>query len=360
MTTDTFRAGNRLRWAVVGTGKISSSVVPDLRSCEGMEVTTVYSRDAEKAKAFARAHGIPSSTNDYASLLADPSIDVVYLATPFASHHFMAAQALRAGKHVLVEKPIALNAAQAEDLFKLAASENRFLMEAMWTKFNPAFRHMVDLVESGAIGEPRSVRAAFGIPVPDDGGSKWDPARSGGALLDQGIYTVVLAQTLLGVPTEIHASGRTRSDGLDLEQHFTMEFSEGRYAQCASALTEFTDLSASISGTRGWISIPAMFWGSTSLRLHNRSWQRITSEPEHIEFECEGNGYVPMLRAVGEAIDERLLEHPLHSGSNTVAIFRTLDAIRGRLEADTRSEDINLPEHSQGFIPATSTEGYIG
>ena len=321
----------RQRWAAVGTGTISESVVPDLMSCPGVEVAVVHSRDGAKAARFAERFGIPRSTADYEAVLADGTIDAVYLATPFATHHAMARAALLAGKHVLVEKPMAMDAEQVADLFRVAQEQQRFLMEAMWMVFNPAFRRLRAELAGGTIGEPRNLRAGFGMPMPDDGGSRWDLQRSGGALLDQGIYPVTLAHAVFGAPTSIEARGTVRPDGLDLAEHVTLEFADGRFAQLMSGMTEFTDCSAAVGGTKGWITLTAPFWATTDLEVHAGSLRAIFRTPDLVQHERQGNGYVPMLQAVVEAIDAGLVEHPDHTGAGTVAVFGTLDAILAQL-----------------------------
>lgn len=328
MTADSSMQRGPLRWAIVGTGTISGSVVPDLASCADVAVVTVQSRDATKAARFAQEFAIPASTGDYAAVLGDDTIDAVYLATPFATHHDMARRALLAGKHVLVEKPMAMNAAEVADLFAIAKQEQRFVMEAMWMKFNPAFRRLQKEIAGGRIGEVRSMRAAFSMPMPQGGGSRWDLARSGGALLDQGIYPVTLAHAFLGTPESVHAAGTTRQDGLDLAQHFTLEFGGGSFAQGASGMTEFSDLSASVHGTKGWIVLPTPFWSTTSLEIHADDLRTVMSDPARVDLPREGNGYVPMLREVTEAIRAGLLEHPVHPASDTISTFQTLDEIR--------------------------------
>jgi predicted dehydrogenase len=326
------RPGTPQRWGIVGTGSISRTVVPDLASCPGVEVAIVHGRDEGKAASFAQEFGIARSTGDFGEILADPLIDAVYIATPFATHHALARRALLAGKHVLVEKPIAMNAAEAADLFGVASRMQVFLMEAMWMKFNPAFRRLHDELAAGRIGDVRSMRAAFGIPFPAElGNSRWDPARSPGSLLDQGIYPVTLAHTIFGPPVSVHALGSVNEDGIGFAEHFTLEFGDGRFAQCASGMTEFCDPSASVSGRRGWISIPAPFWSQTALNIHADSWDVMFREPHRVELDQEGNGYVPMLREVVDAINSGVWEHPVHPARETIAIFRTLDAVMNQL-----------------------------
>lgn len=326
------RPGTPQRWGIVGTGSISRTVVPDLAGCPGVEVAIVHSRDEGKAASFAQEFGIARSTGDFGEILTDPLIDAVYIATPFATHHALARRALLAGKHVLVEKPIGMNAAEAADLFGVASRMQVFLMEAMWMKFNPAFRRLHDELAAGRIGDVRSMRAAFGIPFPAElGNSRWDPARSPGSLLDQGIYPVTLAHTIFGPPVSVHAVGSVNEDGIGFAEHFTLEFEDGRFAQCASGMTEFCDPSASVSGRRGWISIPAPFWSQTALNIHADSWDVMFREPHRVELDQEGNGYVPMLREVVDAINSGVWEHPVHPARETIAIFRTLDAVMNQL-----------------------------
>jgi predicted dehydrogenase len=347
------RARALQRWGIAGAGRISRTVAPDLASCQGVEISVVQSRDAGKADAFAQEFGISRSTGDFGELLADPLIDAVYIATPFATHHALAKQALLAGKHVLVEKPIAMNAAEAADLFAVASRMQVFLMEAMWMKFNPAFRRLHDELSAGRIGEVRSMRASFGIPFPAElGSSRWDHARSPGSLLDQGIYPVTLAHTIFGPPVSIHAAGQVNEDGIDFAEHFTLEFEGGRFAQCASGMTEFCDPSASVSGRRGWISVPAPFWARTALDVHADSWDVMFREPQRVELGQEGNGYVPMLREVVDAINSGACEHAVHSASETIAVFHTLDAIRRELTTKTEYQTNQAP-----FEQTTSPQG---
>ena len=316
------------RWAAMGAGQISRSVVPGRMACEGADVVVVQSRDEAKAAAFASEFGIPASTDSFDEVLADGSIDAIYLATPFATHFDMTRRAIIAGKHVLVEKPIATTAAEVETLFALAAERRVFLMEAMWMKFNPAFLRLTADIRAGRIGDVRSLRASFSLAFGEEGGSRWDPARSGSTLLDQGIYPVTLAHSVLGEPRNIHASGVVRDDDLDLSEHFTLDFDGGRYAHGACGMTEFSDLAASVSGTAGWITLPAPFWATTSLEIHADTAEKIFREPERLDLPKEGNGYVPMAREVTRAISDGLLQHPAHDATATVAVFRTLDAIR--------------------------------
>lgn len=319
-----------LNWAIIGTGTISRSVVPDFRLCDGVQLSVVYSRDPSKAAHFAAEFEIPRSTADYKEVLADPSIDALYIATPFATHHRMTMDALNAGKHVLVEKPMAWSSVEVAELFEAAASKGVFLMEAMWLKFNRAFERLHDEIRQGTIGEPRNMRAAFSAPHADDDGSRWDINRSGSTLLDQGIYPVTLAHSIFGPPMSVHAVGTVRPDGVDLGEHFTLEFDNGRFAQCVSGMTEFSDPSAAVSGTKGWISVPAPFWSMTEMEIIAPSAEGYGKSNPTVP--AEGNGYVPMLREVNSAILRGDTQHPAHAAKDTLEVFATLDEIRRQID----------------------------
>ncbi|WP_238441334.1 Gfo/Idh/MocA family protein [Frankia sp. AgW1.1] len=322
-------------WAIVGTGQISHTVVPDLQRCEGAEITLVYSRDGLKAQEFAAEHGIAASTSDFEAVINDPLIDVIYLAAPISTHVELTRRALTAGKHVLVEKPMATNARDAAALFDTAREHHVFLMEGMWMKFNPAFQHLLQEIRGGRIGEVTAARASYGMPFPKEFASKWDPQRSGGALLDQGIYPLTFAYCALGAHSSVAAAGTLLDNGLDTTEHMTVAFTNGTYAQCSSSMVEFMELTATVSGTRGWITINSPFWNSADLEIHADGWEKIISDPAREHFELEGNGYVPMLRAVIGAIDDGLLEHPLHSADDTIGVFRMIDDVFASLQAAT-------------------------
>ena len=327
-----YSTGRPLRWAIAGTGQISHTVVPDIQLCEATEVVAVWSRYHDNAVRFAADHGMPQPYDDYARLLQDPSIDIIYLATPITTHYALTRQAVLAGKHVLVEKPMATSAQEVSELFSLAEENGVFLMEAMWMKFNPTFRLLIETIPE-RIGAAHSLRAGFGFPFPEDGSSKWDITRSGGALLDQAIYPVTLAHSLFGEPAGVYARGRVRADGLDLGEHFTLEYEEGRFAQCSSSITGFDDPSASVSGPGGWIHVHAPFWVTTAFSIYTAGpHASMFTNPDQITKQPEGNGYVPMIRAVDRAIRLGKLQHPHHARPATEAVFRTLDAIKAQIQ----------------------------
>jgi len=319
----------RVRWGIVATGTISRQMTSDLKLVADADVVAVSSRHADSSNSFADEFDILNRFDDYAAFL-NSDIDAVYIGTPHATHFAFAESAILAGKHVLCEKPLGLDATEVRTLSALARRHEVFLMEAMWMKFNPLYERLVCLLAEGRIGEVRSVQAAFGIPFPQDDSSRWKPEMRGSALLDQGIYPVTLAHMILGKPVSLHADGVVRADGIDLSEHFTLEYSDGRYAHGAASMVEFSDLTASICGSTGWITVKAPFWASAELTVH-RPWNPDGEESTVMKTRWEGNGYVPMLHSVNRSILAGHLENSVHTNDAAADVFDVLDEIRRQL-----------------------------
>ncbi|MDE0546697.1 Gfo/Idh/MocA family protein [Microbacterium sp. C7(2022)] len=323
-----------LAWGIIGTGDISERVIADLTGLPGVRITAVWGRTAERADEFARSHGIPFATASRDELLARADVDVVYIATPAHTHADIAIEALAAGKHVLIEKPIATSADDAARVYAAATAAGRFAMEAMWMRFNPLHVEVLDRIRDGALGEISSVRASFGTPF-QARGRVLTPAQSGSILRDRGIYPVTFAHWFLGAPESIVATG-VFDEGVDIDGHTTTEHGAA-FAQLAWSGIRFLDLTATVSGEYGWITIDPMFWAGSRARVHAGSVQKIFGSPEMVEHPREGNGYGPILAAVTEAIGRGELEHPWHTHAESLAITRTLDAVLATMTATARS-----------------------
>ncbi|MBQ0960923.1 Gfo/Idh/MocA family oxidoreductase [Ideonella sp. 4Y11] len=323
-----------VRWAVVGSGGIARRTVGDLRLCEDAQVVAICSRSRERAEAFAQAHGLPLAFDDFARLCASDQVDALYIGTPHATHFALASQALRAGKHVLCEKPMTMTADETRELGRLARAQGVFLMEAMWMKFSPAMRRAAELVDAGAIGEPRLLQAGLGYPVPPDGPARfWDPALGGGALYDMGVYTITLAQMFLGELAEISVTGTMRPDGVDLEQAITLRYTSGALAQLATSITTLIPPRGWLGGRRGAIDFKEPLFSPAGFKL-------VTGQPpapptvEDLDFPREGAGYVPMFRAVNAAIREGATGHPLHPVEATAEVLSIMQTIQAELAAE--------------------------
>ena len=327
--------GAEVNWAIVGTGFISQSISDDLHLTPGARRHAVCSRDRERARAFAADNGFAVAHGSVSALLDDPTVDAVYIATPHSTHAAIAIAALESGKHVLIEKPMAVSGEQGRRIAAAAAASGRFAMEAMWMRFNPAYRDLVAAARGGAIGDVRSVRASFGLPFGPADSPRWTEARASSTLLDQGIYPITLALDVLGRPSRMHASGRLRDDGVDLTVHTTFEYEDGRFAQLSASMVEYIEPTASVSGSDGWMTVPAPFWAADEFTTRAGSIARALTEPHRTQHERRGHGYVPMLEAVTLAIAEHRTEHPTHTLADSIATLEVLDAVRASLSSPT-------------------------
>jgi predicted dehydrogenase len=321
----------RTRWGIAGTGWISRTTIKDLQLTENVEVVAVSSRHQDSADAFAAEEGIERAYGDYARMLEDPDIDVVYIGTPHGSHHPMGVAAIEAGKHVLGEKPLGVDAAQARELAELARQRGLFLMEAMWMKFNPMIRALRTTLAEGVIGEVRWVQAAFGFGVPYDPASRfWDPAQGGGALLDIGIYPITLAQLFTGRPDHISAEGTINPDGVDKRVLVNLVGRDVQ-AQLATSIEHMLTPRATISGTAGFVDIEMPYWASGAFTVWPEGVGPGGAEPYEVREPIEGAGYVPMFRHASQCVLDGLTESPVHPLSATIEVLETIDEARRQL-----------------------------
>ena len=323
----------KTRWAVAGTGSIAARTLPDLARTENIEVIAVSSRTRQRADAFASDFGIPRRYGAYQALLADPDVDVVYICTPHGAHFAMTAQAIQAGKHVLCEKAFTVNAAQARQLAGLAQEHNVFLMEAMWMKFNPTVQRLREIVGAGTIGAIRHITAAMGFPVPAASTRFWSAEQGGGALLDLGVYVVTFAEMFLAEAGEVTVSsvlGRVREDGVDTRAFVTLAAGEAA-GQLATSIDHTVIPTASIAGTDGFILVDMPFWVPKGFDVYPRGLGPGAPPPYRVETDTEGAGYVPMFRAVSEAVLSGRTEHPAHPLSATIGTLELVDRVRRQL-----------------------------
>ena len=255
-------------------------------------------------------------------------IDAVYIATPHVTHFDIASEAIAAGKHVLCEKPLGMNEREVRELAARAADAGVFLMEAMWMKFNPLYARLAAAHRrrSAGRGAQRAGRVRRRLPArrqqPMDAGRQ-HPARPGHLPRHARPHAA-------GPPETVSARGTVREDGVDLREDFSLGYADARFAHGASSMVEWIDPSAAISGTDAYVTIGGGFWYASQLTIHHPlPWGQ--RRQEVVEVEREGNGYVPMLRAVIDAIRAGALEHPVHTAAATAEIYATLDEIRRQI-----------------------------
>ncbi|MEU1278932.1 Gfo/Idh/MocA family oxidoreductase [Streptomyces sp. NPDC005805] len=316
-----------LRWGILATGGIAARFTEDLLRMPDARVVAVASRSESSARAFADRYAIPRAHGSWAALAADEDVDVVYVATPHSAHRAAAGLCLEAGRPVLCEKPFTLNAAEAAELVALARARGTFLMEAMWMYCHPAVRKLTELVRDGAIGEIRTVQADFGFAAPPDAAHRLrDPALGGGALLDLGVYPVAFAQLLLGEPDRVRADALLSEEGVDLNTGMLLGWDGGATALLSCSITAGTPVTASVSGTLGRIDVPDGFFHPERFVLH-----RAGAEPEEFAFTGRRDTMEHEAAEVTRALRAGETESPLVPLDGTLAVMRTLDAVRARI-----------------------------
>ena len=292
----------------------------------------VAARDAERAAAFASRFGASHSRDDYRAVVEDPDVDIIYVATTHPFHREQALMAIEAGKHVLVEKPLALNAAHASEVLTAARRKGVFAMEAVWMRVNPLILRARDLVASGAIGEVMAVQADFSIEVAFDPSHRlYDLSNGGGALLDLGIYPIHLAWLFLGRPDVQQVLGTLSPTGSDDIVALQWGYASGAVAQLRCATTAWTPGRATIAGSTGSISVEPWFLNPERLVV-------TTSEGES-RVEGWGTAYGPQIEEVERCVRQALLESPLAPHADTVAVLELIDQARAELGVRYPSEE---------------------
>jgi len=252
-------AAPALRWGVIGPGWIAERFVQALQRSTRQQVIAVGSRDLDRSSAFAAEHGIERPYGSYAELLADPEVDVVYIATPHNAHHPCALQSLRAGKHTLVEKPMALNALQAGELAAAAAAQGVFFMEALWTMFLPKFDVIRHLLDDGVLGEISTVIADHGEYFAA-GHRILRHDLAGGPLLDLGTYPISFATWVLGEAASVQAAGQPHPAGVNGQVSAVLSDGAGNQAVLNTTIFSNTPTTAVIAGSLATLSIPGPFY----------------------------------------------------------------------------------------------------
>jgi predicted dehydrogenase len=313
----------RIRWGILGTGKIAAHFARALARMDDAELLAVGSRAQETAEAFGAAHGVPRCYASYDALVRDDEVDVVYVATPHVFHARDTLMCLAAGKAVLCEKPLTVNAREAAEVVAEARRRGLFLMEAMWTRFLPVTRALRRFVADGAIGEVQLVEVDFGAELAFDPESRlFKLELGGGALLDLGVYPLSLMSMLLGTPSEVMSLARLGESGVDELNAIICRYPSGALGLCSSATRVATPQEAVIAGTEGWIRLHAPWYRGRALTL------RRAGELELFAYPYEGNGYQFEAAEVHRCLRAGLQESEVMPLDESVSLMATLDRVR--------------------------------
>jgi predicted dehydrogenase len=318
-----------VRWGIVGTGAIAAGFADAVRQTEGGVLAAVASRTSESANAFGDRFEVPTRHASYDDLAADADVDVAYIATPQSRHAEDTILQLEGGKHVLCEKPFALDAAQARAMVDAARANGRFLMEAMWTRFLPAYRLLATVLAEGRIGQPLLVEADFGWRREVDPEHRlYRRDLGGGGLLDLGIYPLQLCSLVLGPPESVAAQGVIGSTGVDELVAAVLQHPNEGIGVIKAGLRVGMTCAARIAGTHGVIDIPALMHCPESISVS------VLGQVDRLDGSYEGNGLRFEIDEVHRCLADGRLESDVIPLAESVAFAEVLDAIRAQIGLD--------------------------
>ncbi len=318
-----------LRWGILGAGWIGSEMARALTETR-QEVVAVGSRDAGRARDFAERHGVPAWHGSYGGLVADPRVDVVYVASPHSEHRAHALLAIAAGKHVLVEKAFTRNASEAREVVAAAREAGVFAMEAMWSRFLPHYDIVRQAVAAGLLGPISTVLADHGQLLWPGGPRRLaDPALAGGSLLDLGIYPLSLASMVLGGIASVTAVGALTPEGVDARLAMSVLGRTGGVGALSCDMSALTPTRAMICGSAARIEIDTPFYAPTTIRLVGAD-EYILDEVEADPFELH-RGLRHEAAEVALRVHAGETESPLMPLAETVALMEAMDEIRSQV-----------------------------
>jgi len=313
-----------IRWGILSTGKIAGSFAADFQYVDGAELAAVGSRSLSKARRFAAAHKISKYYGSYEELAADPEVDIIYIATPHIFHFDNARLCLNAGKGVLCEKSFTINSVEAESLIEMARNNRLFLMEAMWTRFQPIMVKLRQLITEGFIGELQQLEANIGFKPRFNRKSRlFDLALGGGALLDIGIYAVSLASMLFGKPLKISSTVHIGKTGADEQENILLEYTQNRTANLFASIRTAVAGEAIITGSRGRIRLQGPLYRPAGFTLS------VLGEKDSVfEAPLKGNGLHYQVLEIMRSLRENEIENTIMPLNESLQIMQTMDELR--------------------------------
>lgn len=318
-----------LRWGILGTGWIADTFVTSLRRHTRQVVHAVGSRTTESSRRAATAWEAPVAHGSYEALVADPRVDVVYVATPHNYHLQHALLAIEAGKHVLVEKPVGLDADEARAIGDAAADAGVFCMEAMWSLFLPKFDVVRQVLESGALGRVVAAQADMGERF-DEPHRIMRPELAGGPLLDLGTYAVTFATWALGAPDAVTAVATPAPNGINGQLAIALATPSGGTASLHTTILADTATTASVIGTEGRLDLGTRYYLPGPMTLHQRrgpslSWAEPMVEHDALHFEAA---------EVARRVTAGETGSPLRPWADTVTTLEVMDRARSATGLD--------------------------
>ncbi|MBR3767811.1 MAG: Gfo/Idh/MocA family oxidoreductase [Clostridia bacterium] len=314
----------KLRFGIVGTGTIAHRFAEAIKNVPEAELTAVASRKQETADIFGDEFSIPFRFKSYEEMAASDKIDCAYIAVPHSLHKECSILMLKGKKHVICEKPIAVTANEAQEMFFCAEENGCFLMEAMWARLVPGTIKILELIKDGVIGDIRGVEGKFCYAFDED---EMDHhalkiENGGGSLLDVGVYALYFSKWYLGKDIEEINAQCDFYNGTDSHMNVLIKYKNGALASLSSATLLRKPNEGYIFGTKGYIKVNR-FYAPQEIEIH-----LLDGTNETIKTPYKGNGFEEQIAHMCECINGRLKHSPVNTPDSTLFIMKQMDFIR--------------------------------
>lgn len=312
-----------IKWGILGPGNIAKKFASDLSLVPNAVLSAVASRNLNKAEVFAKEFNAERALGSYQELFEDEEVQVIYIATPHNYHAELSIKAMNHGKHVLCEKPLGVNAKEVKAMVAASKQNNVFLMEGLWSRFNPAIKKVKELIDEGEIGSLSYLYADFAFyGIGRDKDSRLlNSNLAGGSILDIGIYPVFLAYLFLGKPESVMATSNFYETGVEVQTSMIFKYANAQ-AILYSGLTSNSQTIAEFSGSEGSILIPTRWHEAQGYILQKREDSNTVSLP------TKGIGFTHEIEEVQQCILANKKESTLWTHENSIELAELLDSIR--------------------------------
>lgn len=331
----------KIRWGIVGLGNIAKKFAADLSLVPDCVLQAVASSDALRAEQFAQKHKAQKAYSNYDQLFSDPEVDLVYIASLNPKHADLTIRALAGGKGVLCEKPLGMNSAEVDQMISQASQANLFLMEGLWTRFNPSFNQVKKWIDEGQIGALRYIHASFSFNGLAKGKDSrlFHPDKGGGSLLDIGIYPLFLAYYFLGIPGEIDAKAHLTEEGVDAQLSSILSYPKAQ-AMLYSSFIHDQYMGATLCGEKGEIYMYSRWHEATQVKLVKQGEEQIKS------FEFSGLGYTYEIEEANRCFNANETQSEKWTWQNSIDLSRLMDAIRAQVGVNYTADTL-LPNRKK-------------
>ncbi|MEK9788178.1 MAG: Gfo/Idh/MocA family oxidoreductase [Flavobacteriaceae bacterium] len=331
----------KIRWGIVGLGNIAKKFAADLSLVPDCVLQAVASSDALRAEQFAQKHKAQKAYSNYDQLFSDPEVDLVYIASLHPKHADLTIRALAGGKGVLCEKPLGMNSAEVDQMISQASQANLFLMEGLWTRFNPSFNQVKKWIDEGQIGALRYIHASFSFNGLAKGKDSrlFHPDKGGGSLLDIGIYPLFLAYYFLGIPGEIDAKAHLTEEGVDAQLSSILSYPKAQ-AMLYSSFIHDQYMGATLCGEKGEIYMYSRWHEATQVKLVKQGEEQIKS------FEFSGLGYTYEIEEANRCFNANETQSEKWTWQNSIDLSRLMDAIRAQVGVNYTADTL-LPNRKK-------------